>query len=143
MSNLTFKLNPDLRVSLQTFAFQHTYAGILEGNMKAINRSILQERVPERAIVLLFDLAPNKPWPIYVRQPKADRKTGRFPKYVCFALLDGPLVKGRPDSDDEWTSGSRVGYCWFTDEVDLRVSGLLAAGLEPFDWDKIAENWGI
>ena len=142
MSALTFQLNPTLNVSVHSFAFECSYAGILAGDMQAINQHIL-EAVEQRAAVLLFQVAPSQPQPIFIRQPAVDSRTGWLPEFVCFALLHGPTVKGRPDSDEWYVMGSRVGYVWFTNDVNLRLSDLIATGLESFDWGKIAENLGI
>lgn len=62
----------------------------------------------------------------------------RLPEYVCFALLCGSPVKGRPDSEDsEW---SECACCWFTSDAHLTITELVEQGVKPFDWAKIAVN---
>ena len=143
---MTFKISPDLEVVVSKFGFQRTYEGILEGNPKSINTFILKKRIPTLAAHKLFGY--NKPdgIPLYIRQPDERKpehpEDWQFPRYVCFALLEGPKVEGPPNPDDDWTLGSRVAYCWFTDDVSKPISEIVAAGLEPFDWNAVAQNWG-
>jgi hypothetical protein len=140
-------IKPGLEVGLNKFAYEYAYEGILEGDPDYINRMILEKGVPKLAAHKLFSCNSPEGLPIYVQKPakrKSDDKSDwRFPRYICFALLHGPKVEGRPDPDDEWSEGSRVAYCWFTDDVSRPIQEIVAAGLAPFDWNAVAENWGF
>ncbi len=144
MTKKDFELKPGLHVSLHSFGVKSTYEGILEGDPEYINQMILAECVPQAAARILFGRKDCEGLPIHIRKPadKKDRFSWRFPKFVCFALLRGPAVPVPSDPDEEWTIGAQAAYCWFTDNVDMPLSELVSTGLEPFDWDKIAENWG-
>jgi hypothetical protein len=144
---MTFQINPDIEVVLSKFAYEDTYEGILEGNPDAINAYILRKRVPTLAANKLFGCSTADGIPLYIRQPgkrtSPHARDWQFPRYVCFALLECQKLQESPGPDEEFILGSRVAYCWFTDDVSKPISEIMAAGIEPFDWNAVAENWGI
>lgn len=143
---MSIKINSNRSASIHKFAYDHTYNGFLGGDPIKINNHIIEEVVPEWAAMKIFNRKNANELPIYVKQPQktttSDPRNWRFPKFVCFVLLQSSKVEGRPESEDDDVLGSRVAYCWFTDNINLPIDDLVAAGVEPFDWDKVAENWG-
>ena len=127
---------------LDSFTIFAPYDGVLEGNPDSINRKVLESTIPDKASTLLPGFSSGDKLPLYIRQPKASGNHCQFPRHTCLALLKGPVVTSLPDGDDPWVTGSRVIYCWFTDNLDEPLTKLISDGLAPFDWNKVAENYG-
>ena len=134
MLAVDLRLKRKVPCKIVSFFIRRSYEGYLEGKISSINRRILQKAPKEAAI--MFWGESSKDVHVHVVPPCYTKE--KLPEYLCFALLCSSPVKGRHDSgNSEW---SECVCCWFTSDGNLPITELVAQGVNPFDWAKLAIN---